>query len=311
MFPIRLTLLLATLLLGTPPLRAQPQDTTFTLAVPVDEVDLTFHATDTHNLAVNDLKLNELNLRDNGNLPDKILAFQSMQDLPIRAGILMDTSASMAPHLPANRAIALQYAQSVLRQQTDQAFITDFGHLARLLQPWTSDKTALTRAIGWISTGSESRVAGTAIFDTLYRTCHTQFGSINHATSGNFILLFSDGEDNASFMRLSQAVNACQHANTAIYAFRSEEPSTFGSSGPQTLAQLAEQTGGRVFAANGSAGDILDDLQLIEGDLRSQYHLIFKPAQLKHDGAFHRITLEAPNRFLTINVRSGYYAPAH
>ena len=307
----RIPRVLLTLLLITPAPHAQPQDATFTLAVPVDEVDLTFHATDTHNLAVNDLKLTDLTLLDNSNPPGKILAFQSLQNLPIRAGILMDTSTSMAPHLAANRAIALQYAQSLLRQQTDQAFIMDFGHLTRLLQPWTSDKAALTKAIGWISTGSESRVAGTAIFDTLYRTCRTQFGSINHAASGNFILLFSDGEDNASFMRLSQAVDACQHTNTAIYAFRSEEPSTFGSPGPQTLAQLAQQTGGRVFAANGSAADIRDDLQLIEGDLRSQYHLIFKPAHLQHDGAFHRLTLEAPNRFLTINVRSGYYAPAH
>jgi len=299
------------LLLTTPPFLAHPQDPNFTLTVPVDEVDLTFHATDTQNLAVNDLKLNELTLRDNGIPPGKVLSFQSLQNLPIRAGILVDTSTSMGPHLATSRSIALQYAQSVLRQQTDQAFVMDFGHLTRLLQPWTNDKAALARAIGWLSTGSESRVAGTSIYDTIYRTCRTQFGSINHAAGGNFILLFSDGEDNASFIGFSQAVDACQHTNTAIYAFRSEDSTTFGSPGPPTLTQLAQQTGGRVFAANGSAADIHDDLQLIEGDLRSQYHLIFKPAHLTHDGAFHHLTLEAPNRFLTITVRSGYYAPAH
>lgn len=95
------------------------------LSVSVDEVDLTFHAADAHGLAVNDLKLEELSLLDNGRPPAKILAFESLKDLPIRAGILLDTSASMDEHRGGDRAIAIQYAQRLLRQQTDRAFV---GH---------------------------------------------------------------------------------------------------------------------------------------------------------------------------------------
>src|ERR1700743_2183665 len=95
--------------------------------VPVDEVNLTFHAVDAHGLPVNDLVLDELRLLDNGKAPRRILAYDSLQDRAIRAGLLIDTSKSMEQDLPGVRAIALQYAQKMFRQQTDQAFVMDFG----------------------------------------------------------------------------------------------------------------------------------------------------------------------------------------
>ena len=95
---------------------AVPQGVTpYSLSVSVDEVSLSFHAADAHSLPVNDLKLDELSLLDNGKPPRKILAFGSLRDFPIRAGILMDTSESMEGFLARNRAIAIEYAQRLLR----------------------------------------------------------------------------------------------------------------------------------------------------------------------------------------------------
>jgi hypothetical protein len=45
--------------------------------------------------------------------------------------------------------------------------------------------------------------------------------------------------------------------------------------------------------------------------MRNQYRIAYKPAELKHDGAFHEIELVGPDRVKSITVRSGYYAPAH
>lgn len=152
-------------------------------------------------------------------------------------------------------------------------------------------------------------MGGTAVIDSMYRACLNQFGRLNGA-SANFILLFSDGEDNASHADLSEAMEMCQRANTAIYAFRVPSESR-SSDGPKTLAQVASQTGGRVFAADDSDAAIYEDLRTIEADLRDQYRLIYKPVDLKHNGAFHRIALKGPKRVESIVVRSGYYAPAH
>jgi VWFA-related protein len=283
---------------------------TYSLSVAVNEVSLTFHAEDAHGLPVNDLKIDELSLLDNGKAPRRILAFQLMQDFPIRAGILIDTSESMERGLSSNRTISTEYAQKLLRQRTDQAFVMDFGRLSNVIQPWTGDPNVLIAGIRRVSAHGERRVAGTAIFDTLYRACVYQFGKIDHAASANFILLFSDGEDNGSSLSLKEAVDACQRNNTAIYSFRTDSDNGFGPSGPRTLSELASETGGRVFHDTGSEPDVYEDLRSIEADLRNQYRLIYRPAELKHNGAFHRIELKAPERVDNIKIRSGYYAPA-
>jgi VWFA-related protein len=285
---------------------------TYGLSIAVDEVSLTFHAAGPNGTPVNDLELDELRLLDNGKPPRRILAFRILPDAPIRAGILMDTSQSMEETRAADRAIAIEYARRVLRQQTDQAFVMNFDSLSVIAQSWTSDSIALTDGIRNlnVTTHGKNRT-GTAIFDSIYRACLGQFSHIDNASSGNFILLFSDGVDNASRTPLQLAVDTCQQANTAIYAFRPISTSSLDATGPKTLAELASKTGGRVFRDDDQEAGILEDLRLIEGDLRNQYRLIYKPADFQRNGSFHRIELKAPERVDTINVRSGYYAPMH
>jgi VWFA-related protein len=280
----------------------------YSLSVSVDEVSLSFHASDAHGLPVNDLKLDELSLLDNGQPPQRILAFGSLRDFPIRAGIVMDTSESMDGYLPRNRAISVEYAQRLLRQQSDEAFVMDFEAQSRVTQPWTSNTALLTAGIGSFTTQGKSSIRGTAIFDAVYRACLNQFGHLGRTDSANFILLFSDGEDNASQGSAKDAIDICQRTNTAIYVFRAQSQESF-SEGPKTLAELAAKSGGRVFYDEDSDAWIDKDLRTIEADLRNQYRLVYKPAELRHDGSFHRITLKGPERVESIAIRSGYYAP--
>jgi VWFA-related protein len=260
---------------------------------------------------VDDLKLEELTLLDNGRAPAKVTVFQLLRDASLRAGILIDTSESMREFMRSNRAISIEYAQRLLRRQTDQAFVMDFGYLSKIIQPWTGDPVALAAGVRSVSLGKENPPDGTTLFDTLYRACFFEFGKINAAATGNFILLFSDGEDNASRMALKDVIDVCQRNNIAIYSFRAEPHVSFFSGAAETLAELAAKTGGRVFHDSGSEAEIYEDLRTIEADLRNQYRLVYKAASLRHDGSFHRIELKAPKRVDRITVRSGYYAPAH
>jgi VWFA-related protein len=287
---------------------AAPHNTgsqTYNLKVSVDEVELTFHATDTHDLSVNDLRLDELRLLDNGHPPRRIVRFESLRDLPIRAGILLDTSASMQQNRPADQAIALAYVGHILNQKTDQAFIMSFGQRSKIRQAWSNNSGALTTAIHQ----SGILPSTTAIFDTLYAACRYQFGKLNNAPTGNFILLFSDGEDDASFLPMQTAVDMCQQTNTSIYTFRADPPDSFAT-GSRTLSQLANLTGGHVFRDSASPSEIDEDLHIIQANLRNQYRLVYNPANLKRDGSFHSIVLLPPDRVVEINARSGYYAPA-
>jgi Ca-activated chloride channel homolog len=282
-------------------------DAPYRLNVSVEEVILTFHAADSNDLPVNDLKLSDLTLLDNGIPPAKILDFQLEQNFPIRAGILIDTSGSMSAHRFRDQSIATEYAQHLLRQQTDQAFVTHFDRTTHLIQPWTNNPAALTTAIRTIPHGDS--IGGTALFDALYAACRNQFGEIDHRTSGNFILLFSDGEDNASFLDVETAVDMCQRTNTAIYAFSPNLHDGSSDSGTALLAQLTRQTGGALFYDDASAPNISTDLRTIEASLRNQYRLVFRPVRLAHDGAFHPIVLATPDRVASLTIRSGYYAP--
>ena len=272
---------------------------------------VTFHAADLHGLPINDLKLDEMKLLDNDATPRKILAFYSMQDFPIRAGILMDTSESMAGDLARDRAIAIEYAEKLLRRNSDQAFVMDFGYVSNITQPWTGDPAALTAGIRRVTAGKQNPLGGTAMFDTIFRACFNQFGKIDPAASGNFILLFSDGEDNVSHSSLKEVVDICQRSNTAIFAFRAAAHAESFSTGPKTLAELAAQTGDRVFNDDDSETEIDNDLRIIEADLRNQYRLVYKPKELKHDGSFHRIEVQGSDRVGSIVIRTGYYAPTH
>jgi hypothetical protein len=132
----------------------------YSLHLPVDEVNLTFHAADAQGLPINDLKLEELSLLDNGKPPRRIFAFHSLKDNPIRAGILLDSSESMEDHLPADKAISIEYAQRLLRQQTDQAFVMDFGYISKITQSWTNDPAALSAGIHRVVAGGENPLGG-------------------------------------------------------------------------------------------------------------------------------------------------------
>jgi Ca-activated chloride channel family protein len=282
---------------------ALPQPPAYNLTVKVDEIALTFHAADSRGLPVTNLKLEDLHLLDNGQPPGKILSFHLSQDRPVRAGILLDTSESMTGANSASRDLAIRYAQHIIEQPADQAFVMKFAFQSELAQPWTSNPAVLSTGLNrFVSVRGRP---GTAVIDTIYRACLNQFGHITPPDNANFILLFSDGEDNASRGSLKDAVDICQHTNTAIYAIRTRGQATDAT----TLEALTQQTGGRILAADDSDTAIVAALKTIDAEVRTQYRLIYRPTNLKHDGSFHSINLTAPHNDATLTTRSGYYAP--
>ena len=304
---VRATLKALGILLALP-LAAQAPQPPFSLSVTVNEVTLEFHASDGRGLPLNDLKLADLHILDNGLPPARVSQFQILRDVPLRVAFLFDTSNSMAGSLTHNREIALQFIRNILRQSSDQAFIANFGSIAKPVQLWTNNEKALETSLRHPTVYGERARPGTALYDAVHQTCKYQFAAQDKASTSNLILLFSDGDDNASRFDLSDTVQACQHAHTAIYAFRTDS-----SVGASALAELSEKTGGRVFYdpsdSPTSKSDSFDDLRQIEATQRNQYQLTYVPAEMRHDGRFHHVELNANDLQDHIEVRSGYYAP--
>jgi len=277
----------------------------YTLQVPVDEISLTFHASDASGTPLTHLTASDLHLSDNGKPQSRIVLIESLQDLPIRAGFLFDTSASMMEDFATNRSILHLYASRLLRKGVDRAFVMQFDTEPLVTQAWTDDDARIAAGAAAVKMRYD-HLPITSIFDSIYTACRDQWPRDSSSSTGNFILLFSDGIDDDSHAYLSEAVDMCQRTRTAIYAFGNSRKSPF-SDGQKTLEELASKTGGRVFY-NPQGERIWEDLRLIEAEQRNQYRLVYKPSTFMANGEFHSIKLGCSVKGARTTSRSGYYA---
>jgi VWFA-related protein len=279
----------------------------FTMRVPVNEVNLTFHVSDASGVPIEHLHRNDFELLDNGKLQKRIVAFREHSNMPIRVGFLLDNSPSMERQQERNQAIASELVKEFFRPEVDRAFTMGFGLDSKVTQDWSEDGGAIANGIANALERSDSEREGTALFDAVYHACRDRFSHQADTRSGNFILLFTDGEDNSSHVWEPEAVDMCQRARTAIYVFIPEWKSR-ASRGQQILEDLAAKTGGRAFYQSKQSNH--DELAAAVTDVRYQYELVYAPAALKQDGSFHKIKLHCAERHAEIQVRSGYYAYA-
>lgn len=289
------------------PVTSTADEQSFTLKMPVDEVKVSFHVSDGKGDPIEHLKKGDVQLFDNGKQQSRTAAFHEYRDLPIRVGFLLDNSPSMQTQLDWSQVIASELIKGFFRANSDQAFTMGFGVNARLTQDWTEQADPISKGItaGLVKRSDERD--GTAMFDAIYQVCRDRFSGETSALSGNFILLFTDGEDNSSHVWDAEAVDMCQRARTAIYVFIPEWKSR-ASRGQLILEDLVSKTGGRVFYR--SRQSVHDSLAIAVSDMRYQYELIYSPPGLKRDGAFHRIKMKCSVARAQIQVRSGYYAYA-
>jgi Ca-activated chloride channel homolog len=237
-----------------------------------------------------------------------VVAIEQLRDRPVRGGFLLDTSESMRESLPRSKDIAKKFAERLFRHGTDAAFVSSFGYGSEVLQAWSDDPGPLKQSIQ-MARSTRNGEAGTAILNAVFQACSSSFAKVDPTASGNFIVLFSDGQDNAGLTSSDEAARACQRSNTAVFAFISNLPDQRVSTGPRLLREVAAKTGGRVFRADDSKESIWAELNEIDWEMRNQYRLVYRPAELKHDGAFHEIELQPPDRVKRVIVRSGHFAP--
>ena len=279
------------------------------IQITVNEVSLLFRATDAQGQTVSDLQPQELDLFDNEKGPGDIVALRPMTDSPLSVGFLFDVSGSMANDIAQSRALAAQLAPKLVARPGDSGLVISFGRSRQVILPWNTQQKSVMMAIGQIVPDRDVAREGTGIFDALFNTCHYEFGDQKPTGGQRVILLFSDGEDTASYMSLRDAVDECQHAHTVVYAFAPALAPDAGSTGPLTLKELTDQTGGRVIRAYIEDVGKKEEIARLINDLRDEYVLFYRPKYLKHDGAFHRIVLVGPKRVASIDAQSGYYAP--
>jgi Ca-activated chloride channel family protein len=280
------------------------QQPSFTISTRVNEVYLTFTVTDRHGHYIENLKQSDFALLDDGKAPSQVYRFEQDTNLPLRVGMVIDTSTSIRQRFAFEQQAATEFLLQILRPKSDKAFVEGFDLTPDFKQDWTNNLDSLTTGINGLHSGG-----GTALFDALYTGCHDKMldATEHHEPARKAVIVISDGDDNQSHAYIEDAIKECQRAETSVYAI-STNVSPSRDRGDDTLEKIADATGGRAFYPN-KIEDMPNSFAQIQQELRSQYALSYKPADFAANGAFRTIYLFCLDRKYQVRSRTGYFAP--
>src|SRR5256884_5216956 len=281
------------------------EDAATTIRVPVNEVNVIFTVTDKHGRYVKDLKKNDFKVLDDTRPADEIRSCHNETDLPLEVGLLVDASNSVRDRFKFEQESAIEFLNQTIRPRYDKALVVGFDATPEVTQDFTDNTELLSRGVRALRPGG-----GTALYDAIYYACRDkllkaqQSGPVRRA-----IILLSDGDDNQSHVSREEAIDMAQRAQVIVYTISTN---IIGSrnKGDKILERIANASGGGpVFPVQ--IKDVANAFAEIQDELRSQYALSYKPADLKADGRYHSIEILAQNhKNLRVRSRRGYYAPA-
>jgi len=290
---------------GAPPAAPSGSDANApTIKVSVNEVSLIFTVTDKHGRYIPNLQLHDFALLDDQKAPEKVRSFHQQINLPLRVGILIDTSTSIHSRFKFEQQAAQEFLLQILKARSDRAFVMGFDVTPTVTADWTKDLDALETGVDKLSPGG-----GTALYDAVYTACRDKLldQARGQEPVRKALILLSDGDDNQSRVYLNEAIKMCQRSETIIYAISTNWTPSRGE-GDKVMSQLAGDTGGQVFFPP-SVEEVSTSFHDIEEELRSQYALVYQPADFKNDGAFRTIYLYCNDRRYQVRAKKGYFAP--
>src|SRR5438477_9599398 len=303
------------------PQTAPQQQPTFVREVNLVDVLLT--VLDRRNKLVPDLEKSDFKIGDD-NVPQEIRFFSKQSDLPLRIGMLLDTSNSIRERIKFEQEAAVDFLYSVLRRGKDQAFAMTFDQEPQIIQAFTSDGGMLRDEINKTRAGG-----GTAVYDAIYEACAKQLSNPPRPPGDQpdvvrrVKVFISDGDDNLSDHTRAEAIEMAQRTNVVIYTISTStqwiqlsqtDPSKSANrrmhltEGDEILKALADETGGRAFFPY-HVDDLNQSFQDIGDELRNQYTITYSPSNFIANGKYHKIKIEIPNHNgYQVRARKGYFA---
>jgi Ca-activated chloride channel family protein len=274
------------------------------IKVRVDLVNVLFTATDKKNRLVLDLTKDDLRVFEDQK-PQNVRFFSRESDLPLRIGILIDTSNSIRERLRFEQEAAIDFLNATVRPGKDQAYVVAFDVEPQLFQDYTDDMEKLSKAIHELRAGG-----GTGLYDAIYFAAKEKmlFFPPPEPYLRRVMIIVSDGLDNQSEHTREEALAMAQRGEVTIFAI-STNRTGLSRRGDKVLKYLAEETGGRAFFPF-SAGDLAGDFREISRELRSQYSLAYVSTNNAHDGTFRNITIQSKEKGVRVRAKSGYFAPS-
>jgi Ca-activated chloride channel homolog len=273
------------------------------IKINVNLVTVPFAVTNKKGRLLPDLGKNDFQVYEDGAL-QTITDFGRNSNLPLRIGVLIDTSNSIRMRLNFEKQAAVDFLNAVIRPGEDQAFVVGFDVEPQLLEDYTDNVNKLSDAIGTLQAGG-----GTGLFDAIYYACQEKM--LNFPPKPPYLrrvlIVVSDGMDNESQHSLDEALAMAQHAQAVVFCI-STNRSGIETRGDKVLQGFATQTGGASFFPF-AASDLAGAFKSIAAELRSQYTLAYYSTNTVHNGAFRRIRIKPLVKGVRVHAKVGYFAP--
>lgn len=302
---------------------------TTTLKVNVNLVSLYFTVHDKRGALIPNLTKDDCSIVEDKS-PQKIKNFSAESDLPLTLGILLDTSGSQQNVLPMEQQTGSAFVKRILRSK-DEAFLVSFDVQVSLMQDFTSNPRLIERAMSeaQINVGGGSggvpgigqgpvpvhgTPKGTLLYDAVYQASNDKMRS---ETGRKAFILLTDGEDQGSTYKITDAIEAAQKANVIIYVLLIADRGFYngyggiylgGYTGESAMKKMADETGGRMIDVGNNGKKMEAAFQQIEDELRTQYLASYTPTNNKLDGSYRKLDVACKGDGLKVQARKGYYA---
>ncbi len=288
----------------------------------VNLVEVLFSVVTKREKLITDLMKEDFKVFDDG-AQQQIIDFSQPTDLPLRIGMVLDTSNSIRERLKFEQDAAIDFLFNALRRGKDQGFLMTFDDGPQIIRDFTGDTGELRDTILKQRAGG-----GTALYDAIYAASNHLLNNSPLPPGLNpdvrrVLVVISDGDDNSSSRSRGESVEMAQRAGVIIYSISTstewvsaeeeKDPAKRitrkyqKTEGDQVLEQLALETGGRVFFPY-KVDDLGQSFLDIGDELRHQYALAYSPSGRSADGKYHTIRVQADRKDVIVRARKGYFS---
>ncbi len=235
-----------------------------------------------------------------------------LEEVPITVFLVLDTSGSVRGRPFVQLRAAAEAAAAALRPDDRVGLMTFSDNVQLVLQPEALPAT-LPAALRRIRAGG-----GTALYDATFAA----FALREQTIGRTLMLVFSDGDDTASWLDPRDVLRTAQHSDVVVYGVKlnrvtgdsrvrenraaarqwfTTEPPFFRS---EYLGRLVEDTGGSVFVAE-DIGRLRTVFSQVISEFRSRYLLTYAPTGVEQ-GGWHELDVRVRGRGRKVQARRGY-----
>ncbi|HXT50273.1 MAG TPA: VWA domain-containing protein [Thermoanaerobaculia bacterium] len=261
--------------------------------VAVQLVELYTAVTDRNGRPAAGLTAESFAVKEDG-VPQQLVRFEQVRDLPIKTAILLDTSASMEASLEEAQRAALSYFTDIVTPKDRAALIT-FNDRPRLQVKFTNELLQLGGGLAGLKAER-----GTSLYDSVVFALYY----FNGLKGQRALIVLSDGKDESSKFKWEDTLDFARRAGVAIYTIGLGED--LEREAKKALEKLAEETGGRSFFVD-EAKELAPIYQSIQEELRSQYLLVYQSTNAKPDKKFRSVDVKVKEPGLEAHTIRGYY----